>query len=787
MQREKNPGVPDTGAQNPATTGGLSTIVPPRYDTVAPAYGWGELLPLPAGAKKLPPAGFTGRNGRSVSDADRAGWAGHQGNYALRLPAGVVGIDVDQYGDKAGASTLRALEGRPGALPATWTSTSRDIVSGSGIRLYRYSGQHLRGGAGAGIDVIQREHRYMVVWPSVVEGRAYRWYAPNGEPSPLPPALGQLPALPPAWEAYLTDLPAAHAATGPAADVPEERVREYCGAVVEGLREELAAAAQWPEGRQDARGRGWDALVANAAYRVAGLAATPGSGYDQAAAEAVFRDIVPPAMWETEGYRAADKWRHKVNTAPPIEVPARGVDEVFGLNAPSVPSVPSAALETPTTDGEPDPWAGVELDAFADGTYEPEPATVLLRTDGRGLLYPGKTHAFNGEPESGKSMLAQWAVVVELCAGRPALVLDYESDAGSYVERLRLMGASAEAIKAHLVYVNPPGCPATDPAATAGLERLLNVRAFSLAVLDGVTEALALGGLNSNSGDEVTLWHRWVARRIAKAGAAVVVVDHVVKAAEGRGRFAIGSQAKLAALSGAAYLVDVKRPLGRGVVGELAVKVAKDRPGYVRGIAGRWSAGTRLAEAARVLVDGTMPGRISVTINAPTDDTDDEGNWRPTVLMERISRALEEAGEPLSSNALNEAVTGKKENIRAAAAQLEREGHIRIEQGPNRSTLHTSLRGYREADDPKLAVRRVGADPAEHFERASRGGTHQEVISSPFEWWCGGPPKGGTQGPTHPGGPDPPGPTGPTGAQMDALHVPPAPLPASKFDEKRAQ
>lgn len=74
-------------------------------------------------------------------------------------------------------------------------------------------------------------------------------------------------------------------------------------------------------------------------------------------------------------------------------------------------------------------------------------------------------------------------------------------------------------------------------------------RPYDLAVIDGVTEAFAVFGVSSVDNDEVTTWGRQVPRKIAqRTGAAVVVVDHVTK---GRGRFAIGAQAKMSYLTGA--------------------------------------------------------------------------------------------------------------------------------------------------------------------------------------------------------------------------------------------
>lgn len=224
------------------------------------AAGWEGVLPLPAGAKFPPPPGFTGRRhaGMYPSAADIQTWIMHgmngagrlvdvpAGNIALRLPPDVIGLDVDAYDGKPGGETLAKLEAALGALPPTWVSTSRhDGVSG--IRLYRLPagvregdpGRRWLDEAGPGVDIIRHGHRYAVVAPSVVEGREYRWIAPEGEmPSELesePPEVSWLGELPPAWLGHVAPPAGAHATSGSAAplgagELDETRAREWLGA-----------------------------------------------------------------------------------------------------------------------------------------------------------------------------------------------------------------------------------------------------------------------------------------------------------------------------------------------------------------------------------------------------------------------------------------------------------------------------------------------------------------------------------------------------------------------------
>ena len=195
--------------------------------TVYRKLGWLGTLPLPRGAKWPPPDGYTGRDGEWPSDNDIAAWSKQfaDGNLCVRLPDGVVGIDVDAYGSKTGAETLAEAEERWGPLPRTCRVTSRDDGI-SGIRLFRVpAGTLLRGALkfpeiGIGdIDIIQRHHRYVVAPPSIhPEGPPYRCInEANGAVEDTPPGPGDLPWLTENWiQNLLARLP--HNEFGPARD-----------------------------------------------------------------------------------------------------------------------------------------------------------------------------------------------------------------------------------------------------------------------------------------------------------------------------------------------------------------------------------------------------------------------------------------------------------------------------------------------------------------------------------------------------------------------------------------
>lgn len=197
----------------------------PVYAAVAECYlagGWTTVFPLPPHSKEPPPVGYSGNNAPDTSADKVADWVKRcpDHNVGLRMPLGVVGIDVDHYDKttkdgrvihKRGADTLAELEQRWGKLPDTWRSSAREAPSG--IRYFRVpEGLHFAaglGGAGGAIDVIQRGHRYMVAAPSIhpETGLPYHWWRPNGslaDPLEIPLVEG-LPRMPELWVAGMTE------------------------------------------------------------------------------------------------------------------------------------------------------------------------------------------------------------------------------------------------------------------------------------------------------------------------------------------------------------------------------------------------------------------------------------------------------------------------------------------------------------------------------------------------------------------------------------------------------
>lgn len=248
-------------------------------------------------------------------------------------------------------------------------------------------------------------------------------------------------------------------------------------------------------------------------------------------------------------------------------------------------------------------WAPVDLESILDGSFVPLMPTMFTRQDGVSLLYPGLTHSFFGESESGKSLILQLECINLLRQGADVLYLDFEDQPQGVVGRFIEFGCDRQLIRNHLTYVRPDEKFNEESEEWQGL---LN-RKFALAVIDGVTEAMGLTGHEMNDNSDVAEFFRLLPTSLAsRTGAAVVMIDHVTKSAESRSRGAIGGQHKLSAISGASFLVEPDMPLGRGKRGVVVLRLAKDRPGWLRDRCGEYRKGDRTQEACRVNVDSTM-------------------------------------------------------------------------------------------------------------------------------------------------------------------------------------
>lgn len=368
---------------------------------------------------------------------------------------------------------------------------------------------------------------------------------------------------------------------------------------------------------------------------------------------------------------------------------------IHGDGVVDTPDVSTYGTQSDTTGDEPkvgESWIPLDLESALNGSNPENPPTWLLRHDGAGMLYPGRTHAFYAEPEGLKTWLALKAVAEALAANGFVLYIDFEDTADAIVARLKALGVLTEAIRTRFAYIRPDEPLGAE--AQALLDGLLAAEAPVLAVVDGITEAMALHGWDPLDNAGVASFVQLLPRRLEKVGAAVVLLDHVVKRKEDRGRYGFGGQHKLAAITGAAYLLEVIEPFGRGRKGRSSITVTKDRPGHVRA---RCVGGKSFGEVRFV---SDEDGSVRADLLPP--DPVVEGVPRPRELMGTVSRWLlahASEDEPAPKKAIEDGVGGHRDTIRNAVHHLIAEGFVFTKKGDRGAILcwHST---EREAFDP---------------------------------------------------------------------------------------
>lgn len=258
-------------------------------------------------------------------------------------------------------------------------------------------------------------------------------------------------------------------------------------------------------------------------------------------------------------------------------VPSSGNQSGTGTDD-AVPGSAPPMREPGTEDEKP---LYVDISAMLDGTVPEPPEPVLLaRSDGRKLFYAGQVNLLFGDPESGKTWVCLACAVEALQAARKVIIIDLDHNGPqSTVRRLIDLGAPQDRLRDPNVFRY---CEPED------LIELRQVVADSVewrpavAVVDSVGELLPMYGANTNSADEFTSVHSKVLKPLAKAGAAVLAVDHLAKGADSRAHGPGGTAAKRRAIGGVSIRVKATKAFTPGHGGEAVLCINKDRHGGLR-------------------------------------------------------------------------------------------------------------------------------------------------------------------------------------------------------------
>jgi hypothetical protein len=342
-----------------------------------------------------------------------------------------------------------------------------------------------------------------------------------------------------------------------------------------------------------------------------------------------------------------------------------------------------------------DSWAPVDLTAALEGGDGVALPRVMARDDGVQMLYPGRVHMVAGEPEAGKSWVALCAaaqVVLEM--GEDVIYVDYEDNARGIVSRMLAQGVPAELIAAHFHYVRPDR--PIDTTARTALRGVAEAVSPALVIVDGVTEAMTMEGLDLDNNSQAAEFYARLPRFFVSLpgataeGPAVIMIDHVPKNSDTRAqRYALGAQHKLAGLDGVMFVCKVVVAFSPGHSGYSQLVVTKDRHGLVKEHCGRHGVIAEMhiaGDREAVMVEFRSPTTL------PPMPRADDGSARPTDLMRRMWRFVS-TNPGKTGREIKAAVTGSTNRKHEALMALINDGWLR-EDEHGRSRVYTVVRAW---------------------------------------------------------------------------------------------
>lgn len=281
-------------------------------------------------------------------------------------------------------------------------------------------------------------------------------------------------------------------------------------------------------------------------------------------------------------------------------------------------------------DARPSSWSPVDLEPYLTGKLKVPDPEVCRRNDGACLMYRGRVNMLFGSSESAKSWIAMAICLQEIESGGRALYLDFEDEPVQTLNRLRLLGAVDDDLRAQFSYIRPEGPLADmqrnkwgkDQPTKSGefaqdqFDMALQALDPDIIVADGMTALYGLHGLDANDAVSTDVITSWLKRLTRNGRSTVIIIDHQAKSAE-KGSMPIGSQHKVAMVQGTLLQVwPIRQPMP-GDVGEMELVVLKDRPGQVRAHSQKTGGRGKAQVAGVVTLDSRTEGRSSLVITPP--------------------------------------------------------------------------------------------------------------------------------------------------------------------------
>ena len=310
----------------------------------------------------------------------------------------------------------------------------------------------------------------------------------------------------------------------------------------------------------------------------------------------------------------------------------------------------------------------------------PDEPPVLPTLGGLNLVYPGKRHVFSGPQEAAKTLAAYVVGLSVVREGGRVMLIDFEMGERDAKRRLIELGATPDEL-AMFDYIEPE-VPLTKDKADE-----LVKRAPQLVIIDASAGAYVLQELDDNKRGDVERFASLYVRPFWRAKIATLTIDHVVKNAEARGNYAIGSERKVGGADvhlGFTVLSAIKR----GSSGKYQITTHKDRGGFHK----------RGKLATFELTSDPETHHFTWAFVA-AQETDEEHPFEPTHLMESVSRYLEQMPGQVNLKKVEEDVKGKRDYLRAALDRLVARGFVKELPGSNRQRLFESIESYREDYD----------------------------------------------------------------------------------------